>query len=58
MPKLLERKLTAQARKKGFVSDGLSDRGRKYVFGTMRKTGWTPSHQDKPARKKLLQRDV
>ena len=47
MPKELERKLKAQAREKGFVKDGLTERGRRYVYGTMRKTGWTPSHQKK-----------
>lgn len=47
MPKALERKLKRQAREKGFVKDGLSERGRKYVYGTLRKTGWVPSHQKK-----------
>ena len=51
MPKKLERKLKQQARKKGFVEDGLSERGRKYVYGTMRKTGWKPSHQRKRRKK-------
>lgn len=51
MPKKLERKLKATARKKGFVKDGLSERGKKYVFGTMRKTGWTPSTQKKGRKK-------
>ena len=47
MPEALERKLERQARKKGFVKDGLSERGEKYVYGALRKTGWTPSHQKK-----------
>ena len=47
MPKKLERKLKAQARKKGFVKDGLSERGKKYVYGTLRRTGWTPSKRRK-----------
>jgi len=52
MPKKLERKLKRQARKKGFVKDGLSKRGKRYVYGTLRKTGWTPSHQKKRKKKK------
>ena len=43
MPKKLERKLKAQARKKGFKGK----RADRYVYGTLRKTGWTPSHQRK-----------
>jgi len=41
-PVKLERKLKKQARKKGFVKDGLSKRGKAYVYGTLRKTGWKP----------------
>jgi hypothetical protein len=41
MPKALERKLKAQARKKGFTGK----RADRYVYGTLRKTGWKPSHQ-------------
>ena len=41
MPKTLERKLKAQARKKGFKGK----RADAYVYGTLRKTGWTPSTQ-------------
>lgn len=48
MPKKLERKLKAQARKKGFAGK----RAAKYVYGTLRKTGWTPSHQKKKKKKK------
>jgi len=48
MPKILERKLKAQARKKGFTGK----RADKYVYGTLRKTGWVPSTQKKKKRKK------
>ena len=41
MPKALERRLKAQARKKGIKDKGA------YVYGTMRKTGWKPSTQRK-----------
>jgi len=43
MPKALERKLKAEARKKGFKGE----RADAYVYGTLRKTGWKPSTQDK-----------
>lgn len=43
MPKKLERKLKVQGRKKGFTGKRLA----KYIYGTLRKTGWTPSHQKK-----------
>jgi hypothetical protein len=48
MPEELERKLKAEARKKGFTGD----RARRYVYGTMRKTGWKPSTQKKKRRGK------
>jgi len=38
MPKALERKLKAQARKKGLSKKRLG----AYVYGTLRKTGWRP----------------
>jgi hypothetical protein len=41
MPKELEAKLKRQARKKGFGEE----RTGAYVYGTLRKTGWTPSTQ-------------
>lgn len=41
MPKELERKLKTKARKKGFSKK----RANAYVYGTLRKTGWKPSHQ-------------
>jgi len=44
MPKKLERKLKAKARKK---FPGNKKRQDAYVYGTLRKTGWTPSTQKK-----------
>ena len=44
MPEEMERKLKAQAKKKGFGKE----RTARYVYGTMRKAGWTPSTQKKP----------
>jgi len=41
MPEKLERELKAQARSKGFSGK----RANAYVYGTLRKTGWEPSHQ-------------
>jgi len=38
MPKKLEKKLKAEARKKGFGPK----RTNKYVYGTLRKLGWKP----------------
>lgn len=43
MPKKLEAKLLRQGKAKGFKGTRL----KRYVFGTLRKTGW------KPKRKKL-----
>lgn len=43
MPKALERKLKAQAKKKGFGKK----RAGAYVYGTLRKTGWKPSREKK-----------
>jgi len=48
MPKAMERKLKAKARKKGFTGK----RADAYVYGTLRKTGWTPSTQKKKVIKK------
>ena len=45
MPKKLEQALKREAARKGM-------RGAEadaYVYGTMRKTGWTPSTQKKPS---------
>lgn len=52
MPKELERKLKRKAREKGFVTDGLSERGRAYVYGTLRKTGWLPIREKSKGRRK------
>ena len=38
MPKKLEKKLAAEAAKKGLTGA----RKDAYVYGTMRKTGWSP----------------
>jgi len=43
MPKVLEKKLKAEARKKGFKGK----RADKYVYGTLRKTGWAPKKKKK-----------
>jgi len=43
MPKKLERKLKAQAKKKGFSKK----RTAAYVYGTMRKAGWKPTKKRK-----------
>jgi len=45
MPKKMEQSLKKQAKKKGLTGD----RADAYVYGTMRKTGWTPS---KPKKKR------
>lgn len=39
MPKKLEKELIDQARKKGLKGERLN----AYVYGALRKTGWTPS---------------
>lgn len=38
MPKVMERKLKAKARRKGLTGK----RAAAYTYGTMRKTGWKP----------------
>ena len=48
MPVALERKLKREAAKKGFTGA----RKDAYVYGTMRKTGWTPSTQKRKSRHK------
>lgn len=48
MPEKMERALKAQAKKKGLSKK----RAGAYVYGTMRKTGWTPSTQKKKKRGK------
>jgi len=41
MPKKLEEKLKREARKKGYRGK----RADKYVYGTLRKTGWKPKRK-------------
>uniref|UniRef100_A0A6M3IFF7 Uncharacterized protein n=1 Tax=viral metagenome TaxID=1070528 RepID=A0A6M3IFF7_9ZZZZ len=41
MPKALEAKLKRTAKKRGYSEE----REDAYVYGTLRKTGWTPKHQ-------------
>ena len=41
MPKALERKLKAKARKMGMSKKRLG----AYVYGTLRKTGWKPKRK-------------
>jgi len=48
MPAALEKKLKAEARKKGLKGE----RADAYVYGTLRKTGWKPSTQKKTKKKK------
>lgn len=45
MPEELERKLKKEAKKK--FGSTKSERARRYIYGTMRKLGWTPSDQKK-----------
>jgi len=44
MPAKMERRLKREARAK-FPGD--RDRQNRYVYGTLRKTGWKPSHERK-----------
>jgi hypothetical protein len=48
MPKKLEKKLKTEAAKKGLKGE----RADRYVYGTLRKTGWKPDREKKPQRKK------
>ena len=41
MPKKMERKLKAEARRKGLRGK----RAAAYVYGTLRKTGWRPGRE-------------
>ena len=45
MPKQMEKDLKKEAMKK--FGSTTSERARKYIYGTMRKTGWVPSTQKK-----------
>jgi len=49
MPKALEKQLIREARKKGLKGK----RANAYIYGTLRKTGWTPTKKKK---KSLLKR--
>lgn len=44
MPKILEKKLKKEAKKKGLKGK----KANAYVYGTMRKTGWKPSRSEMP----------
>lgn len=46
MPKELEEKLKRQGHRKGFIGERLA----KYVYGTLRKTGWTPGTRKKKSK--------
>ena len=48
MPKKMEQALKRTAKKKGFKGE----RADRYVYGTLRKTGWVPSTQKKKRKKK------
>ena len=51
MPKALEAKLKREAKKK--FGSTTSERARKYIYGTLRRTGWKPkSKKKKSSRKK------
>jgi hypothetical protein len=43
VPKKLERKLKKQAAKKGLKGESKD----AFIYGTMRKTGWTPKRKKK-----------
>jgi hypothetical protein len=43
MPQKLERRLKAEAKKRGLIGQ----RRDAYIYGTLRKTGWVPSTQRK-----------
>lgn len=47
MPKALELKLKAEAKKKGMSKK----KAGAYVYGTLRKTGWTPKKKSKKIKK-------
>ena len=52
MPKELEQKLKRQASKRGYGKE----RTGAFVYGTLRKTGWTPSTQKKSRVVKAIRR--
>jgi len=41
MPVAMERRLSAEADKRGYTGD----RRDRYIYGTMRKTGWKPQRE-------------
>lgn len=43
MPKKLEKKLKKEARKK--FGSTTSERARRYIYGSLRKTGWKPKRE-------------
>jgi len=43
MPKKLEKKLKREAARKGFTGE----RADRYIYGTLRKTGWKPDREKK-----------
>ncbi len=49
MPKALERQLKRRARKK--FGSTTSKKARKYIYGTLRKTGWNPKRRRSRRRK-------
>ena len=48
MPKILEHKLAMKARQMGLKGEKFD----KYVFGTMKKTGWKPNMKRKTLKSK------
>ncbi len=48
MPEAMERALKKKAKSK--FGSTTSERARKYIYGTMRKTGWVPSTQKKKSK--------
>ena len=53
MPKKLEKELKLEASKKGLSGKRMD----AYVYGTLRKTGWTPSKKHNNLSKKLHMKD-
>ena len=49
MPKEFEQRLIREAHKKGFGKERMG----AYVYGTLRKTGWTPGKHIHTAAKKM-----
>lgn len=54
MPEALERELKARAKKMGFKGE----RADRYVYGTLRKTGWKPSTQKHSKNKMSLKEAI